>query len=204
MIYSPTNCSRSPQTSTLNMGSIASCSILNDTGHDVWITHGINWKVLIASVEVVSALLTTGMHVAAIAASAGEEGALAGGRASIMAEEGEIKGETETTFAGLTATQWTRARKITSLSVAALSELLRISREEAEKLQNDVKEFQASAELIKPGEKYTWSGSPSQTMIVYVMNDKLQSQNRACFTGPTDGSENIYRISRYFADLDVI
>ena len=199
MTYSPTNCSRSPQ--TLNMGS--SCSILNDTGHDVWITHAINWKVLIASVEVVSALLTTGMHVAAIAASAGEEGALSGGRASIMAEGGEIKGETETTFAGLTATQWTTTRKITSLSVADLSRTLHISREEAEKLQNDVKEFQASAELIKPGEKYTWSGTLSLTMTVYVMNHKLQSQNRACFTGPTHDSENIYPISKYFTNLDV-
>ena len=68
------------------MGS--SFSILNDTKHNVWITHGINWEVLTASVQGVSILLTAGMAVAG--ASAGEEGALAGQGPSVMAEEGGL------------------------------------------------------------------------------------------------------------------
>ncbi|KAK2560384.1 hypothetical protein P5673_016720 [Acropora cervicornis] len=135
------------------MGS--SFSILNDTKHNVWITHGINWEVLTASVQGVSILLTTGMAVAGASA------------------------------------------------VAALSEPLHKAREEAKKVQDDDTEFKAHAELIKPGEKYTFSGTLSLTMTVYVMNDKLQLDKRACFTGPTHDSENIYPISQYFTNLDV-
>ena len=54
----------------------------------MWITHGINWEVLTASVQGVSILLTAGMAVAG--ASAGEEGALAGQRTSVMAKEGGL------------------------------------------------------------------------------------------------------------------
>ena len=54
----------------------------------MWITHGINWEVLTASVQGVSILLTAGMAVAG--ASAGEEGALAGQGPSVMAEEGGL------------------------------------------------------------------------------------------------------------------
>ena len=68
------------------MGS--SFSILNDTKHNVWITHGINWEVLTTIVQGVSILLTTGMAVAG--ASAGEEGALARQGPSVMAEEGGL------------------------------------------------------------------------------------------------------------------
>lgn len=183
------------------MGS--SCSILNDTEHDVWITHGVNWTVLLASVGGVLALLTGGAALAALGASVGVGGALLGGGALIMAEEGVIMGTTAATIAGLTATQWTIAGVVTSLSATALSTALGITREEAEKLQKQVRDFQAKAELIKPGKKYTWSGSLSLTMKVYAMNDKLQMDQRACFTGPTAGSENVYPISEYFQQLDV-
>jgi uncharacterized membrane protein len=40
------------------MGS--SCSILNDTKHDVWITHGINWPVLIGVVSTVMGVFSIG------------------------------------------------------------------------------------------------------------------------------------------------
>ena len=103
----------------------------------------------------------------------------------------------------MTAAQWTKAEKITSLTVAALSEGLHKAREEARKVQDDDIEFKAHAELIKPGEKYTFSGTLSLTMTVYVMNDELQLGKRACFTGPTHDSENIYPISQYFTNLDV-
>lgn len=35
------------------------------------------------------------------------------------------------------------------------------------------------------------------------MNDKLQMDDRGCFTGPTSGSDNLYRISEYFKKLGV-
>ncbi len=57
--------------------------------------------------------------------------------------------------------------------------------------------------MIKPGGKYTWSGSLSLTMKVYVMNDKLQCDEKACFTGATAGSEKVYTISKHFTNLDV-
>lgn len=183
------------------MGS--SCSILNDTEHDVWITHGVNWTVLLASVGGVLALLSGGAGLAAFGASAGVGGALLGGGAWIMAEEGIKMGVTAATIAGLTAKTWTLVGVVTSFSAGAAATTLGITREQAEKLQKHVKDFQATSELIKPGGKYTFSGSLSLTMKVYVMNDKLQTDERACFTGPTAGSENVYLISEYFENLDV-
>ena len=53
-------------------------------------------------------------------------------------------------------------------------------------------------ELIKPGEKYTWSGTLSLHMRVYVKNHKLQLDEKVCFTGPTPDSENVYPISSFF------
>ena len=85
-----------------------------------------------------------------------------------------------TQVAGMTATQWTKAEKITNLAVAALSEPLGKAREEAKKVQDDDIEFKAHAELKKPGEKYTFSGTLSLTMTVYVMNDMQQHDNRVC------------------------
>ena len=192
---------RSTISQRINMGS--SCSILNDTEHDVWITHGINWTVLLLSVGGVFGVLTAGIGLAALGASLGVGGALAGGGALIMAEEGIIMGTAATTLAGLTATQWTIAGVVTNLSATALAQALNISREKAENLRRQVQQFQEKAELVKPGEKYTWSGSLSLTMKVYVMNDKLQCDEKACFTGPTARSEKVYSISEDFKKLDV-
>ena len=156
-----------------------------------------------ATLGAVFTLLSGGAALAVAGAAAGVGGALLGGGALIMAEEGIIMGTSAMTIAGMTATQWTIAGLVTSLSASALSTTLRITREEAERIQTQIRDFQAKAELIKPGEKYTWSGSLSLTMKVYVMNDKLQMDERACFTGPTAGSENVYPISEYFQKLDV-
>ena len=183
------------------MGS--SCSILNDTEHDVWITHGVNWAALIGTLGGVFALVTGGATLAALGATAGVGGALLGGGALIMAEEGIIMGTSALTIGGLTATQWSLASIVTGLTGTALAEALNISRQEAEKIQKQVKDFQKNSKLIKAGRKYTWSGSLSLTMTVYVMNDKLQFDQRACFTGPTDRSENVYPISEYFKQLHV-
>ena len=71
---------------------------------------------------------------------------------------------------------------------------------EDRKLKTD----RASAELIKPDEKYTWSGTLSLHMRVNVRSyDNLRYDDRVCFTGPTANSENIYSISEYFKNLDV-
>lgn len=118
-------------------------------------------------------------------------------------EEGIIMGTTALTIAGLTAGQWTLVGIVTGATASGLAAYLGISREEAEKLQKQVRDFQDSAELIKPGGKYTWSGTLSLTKTVYVMNAKLQFDQRDCFTGPTADSENVYPISEYFQQLDV-
>ena len=179
------------------------CSILNDTEHDVWITHGPSWTVLMASLGGVLGLLTAGAGLAAIGATVGVGGALLGGGVAIMTEGGIAMGATALTIAGLTAGEWTLATVVTSLSTAALSTALGIKAVEAEKLQKHVKDFQDKATLIKPGERYTWSGTLSLPMKVYLMNDKLQLDDRVCFTGPVADSENKYPISEYFEKLDV-
>lgn len=183
------------------MGS--SCSILNDTEFDVWVNHGVNWTVLIATVGGVAALLTAGIGALAIGAGVGAGGALAGGGALIMAEEGLFMGATATTLAGLTAVQWSAVGIVTGFSSTALATVLGISREEAEKIQKQVREFKDKSKLIKPGETYTVNATLSLTLKYYVMNEKLQFDDRACFTGPTANSENVYPISEYFQNLDV-
>ena len=183
------------------MGS--SCSILNDTQYDVWIRHGVNWKVLIASLAGVGALVTGGIGALALGATVGVGGALAGGGALIMAEEGIIMGTSAATLVGLTATQWTAVGLVTGLSSSVLATTLGISREEAEKIQKSVRKFQDDSQLIKPGDKYTVKATLSLNLKYYVMNEKLQFDERACFTGPTNNSENVYPISEYFKNLDV-
>ena len=132
------------------------CSILNDTNHEVWITHGINWPSLDTAVKFLLGLAALG--VGGINRNAG----LALGLVN--------------TFAGK----------------------LLLCIKEAERRNIDV-----SKHLIKPGEKYTWSGSLSLHMRVYVLNEKRQKDERVCFTGPTADSENVYPISEYFKNLDV-
>ena len=90
-----------------------------------------------------------------------------------------------------------------NLSIKRLARALNITERQAEDLQRYVREFQVEAKLTRPGEKYTWSGTLSLTKRVHVMNELLQFDDKACFTGPTDGSENVYRISEHFTRLDV-
>jgi hypothetical protein len=134
------------------------CSIFNDTEHDVWITHGINWPSFAAVVNFLLSLAIVGT-------SAVNKNA---GKAVVV-------------FNGL------------------VGNLLLFGMNESEKIKTDT----TVAELIKPGKKYTWSGTLSLHMRVYVMNDKLQLDERVCFTGPTADSENLYPISTFFKKLDV-
>ena len=68
-----------------------------------------------ASVGSVAIVATLGAGLAGAAAAAGVGGALAGGGALILAEEGIIMGTTATTFAGLTAANWTIVGLVTGM-----------------------------------------------------------------------------------------
>ena len=150
------------------MGS--SCSILNDTENDVWITHGVNWKIFIPAVTGaavgIGAIATAGVGLvataaapAAITGAAGVEAAIAGGGVIIMGNESAIVGVSAPVLLGLTAGQWAVAATVTgvvtTLAPAALGTALGITEQQAEKLQRYVKDFQEKSTLIKPGKKYT-------------------------------------------------
>ena len=151
------------------MGS--SCSILNDTEYDVWITERINWQVLKGVSAGVAALLLIAIGIVLDSKGIGESVL----QTLKMGEEGA--------------------------NIANM-----ISKKQKKKQTEDLqefREFQAAATLIRPGEKYTWSGTLSLTKRVHVMNELHQFDDKACFTGPTHGSENVYRISEHFTRLDV-
>ena len=134
------------------------CSILNDTEYNVWISHGINWPSLTASVTFLLSLATVGARVV-----------------NKNADQAVV------VFNGF----------IGNLLLAGANEDKR-------------KKTRVSAKLIKPGEKYTWSGTLSLHMRVYVMDaDNLQYDERVCFTGPTADSENVYSLSQDFEKLAV-
>lgn len=183
------------------MGS--TCSIVNNTEFDVWIYDGVNYQCLIPVVGGVLAVLTAGVGLAALGASVGVGGALLGGGALIVAEEGIIMGTTAWTIAGLTAGTWTMVGIVGGVSSTVLATILGISAEDAAKIQNYVKDFQSYSKKVSPGGSYEWNGSLSVNKRVYVMNDMLQTDDRACFTGPTANSTNVYKISEYFKRLDI-
>ena len=184
------------------MGS--SCSILNDTEYDVWITERINWQVLAVSVGATAALLSVG--IAAFLAlgpiEIGLGSALSGmGGAAITTKFKETVAAA--VQAGLNPSRLTVVREFLESPLKRLAKAFNITEKQAEDLQKYVRDFQAEAKLIRPGEKYTWSGTVSLNKRVHVMNEKLQFDDKACFTCPTDGSEKVYRISEHFTKLDV-
>lgn len=105
------------------------CSIVNDTEFDVWIYNDVNFQCLVPVVGGVLAVLTAGIGLAALGASAGVGGALLGGGALIVAEEGLIMGTTALTIAGLTAGQWTLVGIVGGVSSTVLCSILGISAE---------------------------------------------------------------------------
>ena len=178
------------------MGS--SCSILNDTHHDVWITHDVDWEVLIGATRGLVTLCTMGASVLAHVAE--EEGPEVERRTS--RNNVATRGITVKKTAGLTKKGWQNVAFVLGMSDVVLSELLSIPQSEAEKMKSAIKEFQEKAELIKPGEKYTCSGTLSPTMRVYVMNDKLQWDDQS-LAGSSEDSERVYTISEHFKKLDI-
>ena len=156
------------------MGS--SCSVLNDTEYEVWVTDRINWPVLIGvSAGVAVPLLIAGAVVTNLVL-------VLKGIGECVLQTLKIVGE----GANIANTMSKKQKK-----------------KQTEDLQEFVREFQAAATLIRPGEKYTWSGTLSLTKRVHVMNELLQFDDKACFTGPTHRSEKVYRISKHFTRLDV-
>ena len=179
------------------MGS--SCSILNDTEHDVWITHEVNWEVAVGVTRGLVSALALGARVLALVAPDEREGER-NRRDRHNVATGQLS---HRRIVRMTRNDWVRVASLLELSDVALAEVLQVSRREAEDMRSAVREFQEKAELIRPGEKYTWHGSLSLTMRVHVMNDKLQFDDKGCFTGPTADSEKVYTISNHFRKLDV-
>ena len=158
------------------MGS--SCSILNDTEYEVWVTDRINWPVLIGVCVGVAVPILTAAVIGICVVLASK------GRGHIVLQMAKMAGEAAT--------------PIIANMISKKQE-----KKQAEDPQEFAREFQAAAQLIRPGEKYTWSGTLSLTKRVHVMNELLQFDDKACFTGPTHGSEKVYRISEHFTSLDV-
>ena len=53
--------------------------------------------------------------------------------------------------------------------------------------------------LIRPGEKYTYNGTLSLVKTALVLsNDGRMKGTRDVWTGPTDGSNHEYKLSKYF------
>ena len=61
----------------------------------------------------------------------------------------------------------------------------------------------AYGELVRPGEKHTWTGTPSLRTCVYVVNDKGQEDECMCLTGDAHSIEFVYPISQHFRRLDI-
>ena len=184
------------------MGS--SCSILNDTEYEVWVTERINWQVLAVSVGATAALLSGG--IAAFLAlgpiEIGLGSALSGvGGPAITTKFKETAAAV--VEASLNPSQLTVVREFLESPLKRPAKALNITEQQAEDLQKYVRDFQAEDTLIRPGERYTWLGTLSLTKRVHVMNEKLQFDDKACFTGPTDGSEKVYQIWEHFTKLNV-
>ena len=156
------------------MGS--SCSVLNDTEYEVWVTDRINWPVLIGvSAGVAVPLLIAGAIVTNLVLVSKGIGECVLQTLKIVGEGANI------------ANMMSKKQK----------------KKQTEDLQEFVREFQAAATLIRPGEKYTWSGTLSLTKRVHVMNELLQFDDKACFTGPTHRSEKVYRTSSLVKCFDI-
>ena len=92
---------------------------------------------------------------------------------------------------------------IANLDTTVLAEAMNTTEEEAIKFKESVRDFQAEAELKKPKEVYTWSGTLSLFKRVCVLTNRFQFENKGCFTGPTLNSVKKYTLSKDFTNLDL-
>ena len=95
-----------------------------------------------------------------------------------------------------------KANSIANFDTTVLAEAMSTTESEAIKLKENVRDFQAEAQLLKPTEVYTWSGSLSLVKRVCVLNNRFQFENRGCFTGSTHNSVKKYTISKDFTMLE--
>ena len=185
------------------MGS--SCSILNDTTHNVWITHEVNWLGITRDVVHACAL---GARVLALIADEGEGDTSSNSvakqeKAGAIAKQEKAGAITKKKNAGWTKRDWEQVICGLEIGDKVLASLLEISQRDVEKMKRTIKEFKEKSDLIKPGEKYTCPGTLSLSLCVFVMNDKLQYDDASCYTSSTAGAENFYTISNHFRKLDV-
>ena len=185
------------------MGS--SCSILNDTSHDVWMHHEIDWEAFItATSDLLKVLQEVSGHFALRAEEEEEESFRYSREEMTLDRRGTASSAVaERRIVGLTKKGWITVGTVLGMTDVALAGILHISQIEAEKIRSSIQEFQKKAKLIMPGKNYTCDGTLSQTMRVYVMNDKLQFDDQLCVTSDTSGCEKVYTISRHFRKLDV-
>ena len=197
------------------MGS--SCSILNDTTHNVWITHEVNWEEYLGITRDVVHACALGARVLALiadeeevdtsasnAAKQEKPGAIAKQeKAGAIAKQEKAGAITKKKNVGWTKRDWEQVICGLEIGDEVLAGLLEVSQREVEKMKRTIKEFKEKSDLIKPGEKYTCPGTVSLSLRVFVMNDKLQFDDASCYTSSTAGDENFYTISSHFRKLDV-
>ena len=164
------------------MGS--SFSVLNDTNEVIYVSHGVCKSALFGSIGSVLALVTFGAGGASIAAGAGVGGGV---------------------ILGLSASAWNAIGTVSALLLGASGILnSSLSPAEKEKVKSLKKYMQDNYTEVKPGNKYTAHGSLSLVMTAYVIYENWQMTTCNCFTGPTDGSENVYKVTEYFWDFEKI
>ena len=188
------------------MGS--SCSILNDTTHNVWITHEVNWEEYLGMTRDVVHACALGAKVLAFIADEEEEDTSASNaakqeKADAIAKQEKAGAITKKKNAGWTKRDWEQVTCGLQIGDEVLAGLLEVSQREVEKMKRTIKEFKEKSDLIKPGEKYTCPGTVSLSLRVFVMNDKLQFDDASCYTSSTAEDENFYTISSHFRKLDV-
>ena len=99
--------------------------------------------------------------------------------------------------------KWAKADSIANLDPTVLAEAMNTTEEEAIKFKENIRDFQAEAELKKPKEVYKWSGTLSLIKRVCVLTNGFQFENKGCFTGPTHNSVRKYTLSKDFTNLDL-
>ncbi len=185
------------------------CSILNDTEHDVWVNHGINRAALWGTLGGLGVVFAGPGGFALFGAAgigAGAVGAILDGHGeggAVIPTEDTTDRVTADIIAGRTATRVSLAAAVTKWRAKVLSQVFEVTEKKAKKIKEHVANFQSRAKLIKPGKRFTFRGTLSLTMTVCVMNDVLQKDKQAVWTGALHGSTKTYRISKHFKKLDV-